>query len=58
MLWYSNQKHLIQLIKDSLLGFADQMNTISKTFQVGNFLQILIFVDLKLNLGYVKLHIK
>lgn len=50
MLRYSNQKHLIHPIKNSLLGFADQMNTISKTFQVGNFLQILIFVDLKLKL--------
>lgn len=58
MLQYSNQKHLIQLIKNSLLGFADQMNRISKTFQVGNFLQILIFVDLKLKVWYVKLHIK
>lgn len=50
MLQYSNQKHLIQLIKNSPLGFADQMTTISKTFQVENFLQILIFVDFKLKL--------
>lgn len=56
MLQYSNQKHLIQLIKNSLLGFADQMNTISKTFQVENFLQILIFIDFKLKLW--ELHIK
>lgn len=50
MLQYSNQKHLIQLIKNSLLDFADQMNTISKTFQVENFLQILIFIGFKLKL--------
>jgi len=57
MLQNSNKKCLIHLIIQqssvSLLDSADQMKTISKTFQVETFLQILTFIDLTIKIKRV-----